>query len=293
VTELDVALRDGRTLHVYDEGDPTGTPVVVHNGTPSSGRLYEPHVADARQRGIRLIGYDRAGYGGSTARPGRSVADVAGDVAAALDALGIDSFATWGISGGGPHALACAALLADRCSAAASLASPAPWGAEGLDWLAGQGEGNVAEWEASLAGFAALEPLLRHETAEMLAGTADDLRDAMLSVLTPVDQAAISGEFGAYMYASTERALSERIDGWRDDDIAFTRPWGFAVEEIQVPVLLWQGVHDLMVPPDHGRWLAARIPGVEAHVSEDDGHLTLLSLRVPEVHAWLLERASA
>ena len=100
----------------------------------------------------------------------------------------------------------------------------------------------------------------------------------------------MTGDFGAYLYATMQRGLAERVDGWRDDDIAFTRPWGFAVEDIQVPVLLWQGVQDLMVPPDHGRWLAARIPGVDARVSEDDGHLTLVKLRVPEVHAWLLER---
>ncbi|HEY8704851.1 MAG TPA: alpha/beta hydrolase [Gaiellaceae bacterium] len=290
MTELDVTLRDGRTLHVYDDGDPGGEPVVAHHGTPSAGQLYRPHIEDARTHGIRLIGYDRAGYGASTSNPGRTVADVTGDIADALDALGIDRFATWGISGGGPHALACGALLPDRCVAVASLASPAPFDADGLDWLAGQGEGNIAEWNAALAGLDVLEPLLRAEAAQMLAATPNELRDVMLSVLTPVDQGAMTGDFGAYLYATMQRGLAERVDGWRDDDIAFTRPWGFAAEDIQVPVLLWQGVQDLMVPPDHGRWLAARIPGVDAHVSEDDGHLTLVKLRVPEVHAWLLER---
>jgi pimeloyl-ACP methyl ester carboxylesterase len=293
VSELDVTLPDGRTVHVYDEGDPAGTPVVVHNGTPSSGELYKPHVTDARHRGIRLIGYDRPGYGGSTSKPGRRIADVTGDVAAVLDALGVDHFATWGISGGGPHALACAVLLSDRCVAAASLASPAPWDAEGLDWLAGQGAGNVAEWDAALAGFDTLEPLLRDEAAKMLAATPAELRDVMLSVLTPVDQKALTGGFAGYLHRTMKRGLAKRVDGWRDDDVAFTEPWGFAVEDIRIPVLLWQGVHDLMVPPDHGRWLAARIPGVEAHISNDDGHLTLIRARVPEVHAWLLERAAA
>jgi pimeloyl-ACP methyl ester carboxylesterase len=291
VSELDVVLADGRTLHVYDDGDPDGFAVVVHNGTPSAGLLYGLHVADARERGIRLIGYDRAGYGASTSKPGRVVADVTDDIAAALDELGVDTFATWGLSGGAPHALACAALLPERCIAAASLASPAPWEADGLDWLAGQGDANVAEWKASLAGPDALEQLLSDETPGMLAGTADELRAAMLSVLTPVDQRALSGDLGAYLHAAVQRGLGERVDGWRDDDLAFTQPWGFAVEEIHRPVLLWQGVQDLMVPADHGRWLAGRIPGVEAHVSESDGHLTLID-RVPEVHAWLLERVS-
>jgi pimeloyl-ACP methyl ester carboxylesterase len=291
MTELDVTLRDGRSLHVYDEGDPGGVPIVVHNGTPSSGELYAPHVEDARTRGLRQISYARAGYGASTTKPGRTVGDVANDIADMLDSLGVDRFATWGISGGGPHALACAALLGDRCVAAASLASPAPFDAEGLDWIAGQGDGNVAEWEAALAGPDVLEPLLREDAAEMLAATPDEMRDVMLSVLTPVDQASMTGEFGAYLHATLRGGLADRVDGWRDDNIAFTKPWGFDLSVIRIPVLLWQGVHDLMVPPSHGRWLAERIPGVEAHISEDDGHLTLLDLRVPEVHGWLLEHA--
>ena len=290
MTERDVTLRDGRTLHVFDEGDPNGMPIVVHNGTPSAGQLYAPHVEDAKRRGIRLIGYDRAGYGGSTPNPGRHVGDVTDDIAAALDALEIDRFATWGISGGGPHALACGALLADRCVAVASLASPAPWGADGLDWLSGQGEGNLAEWEAALAGPDVLESLLRAEAAEMLATTPEQLRAVLLSVLSQVDQEALTGEFAAYLHATTERGLAERVDGWRDDDLAFMQPWGFEPADVAVPVLLLQGVHDLMVPPDHGRWLARRIAGVDARLGDSDGHLTLVSERVPEVHAWLLER---
>src|SRR5215510_6101946 len=123
---LDVQAADGRKLRFYDDGAPGGFPVFVHHGTPATGRLYPPHVEDARQRGIRLIGYDRAGFGDSTPRPGRIVADVVEDVAAIADALQIERFATWGVSGGGPHALACAALMPDRVAAAASLAGYAP-----------------------------------------------------------------------------------------------------------------------------------------------------------------------
>ncbi len=290
MTELDVRLLDGRVLRAYDDGDPDGRPVVVHNGTPSSGLLYGPDVADATERGIRLIGYDRAGYGGSSANPGRRVADVTGDLAQLLDALGVDRFTTWGLSGGAPHALACGALLPDRCAAVASLASPAPWDADGLDWLAGQGEANLAEWEAALAGTGSLELLLRAETAAMLAGSAEQMRAAMLTVLSPLDQDALSGAFADYLYATTAQGIGVRVDGWRDDDLAFTRPWGFEPQDIRVPVLLLQGVHDLMVPASHGRWLAERIPGVEARISESDGHLTLATERIAEVHEWLLTR---
>jgi pimeloyl-ACP methyl ester carboxylesterase len=290
VSERDVTLRDGRTLHVYDEADPNGKPVVVHHGAPSAGRLFVRHVEDAQERGIRLIGYDRAGYGGSTPSPGRSIADVAPDVEDVLDSLGVDRFATWGISGGGPHALACAALLENRCVAAAALASPAPWGAEGLDWLEGMGEGNVAEFDAVLAGGEALEASLGRDAAEMLAGGADEMRKAILSVLSPVDQAALDAEFGEFLYETMREGIGERIDGWRDDNVAFVHAWGFEPADVSTPFLLLQGVHDLMVPPSHGRWLAARIPGVDARISESDGHLTLLKDGVPEVHEWLLER---
>jgi pimeloyl-ACP methyl ester carboxylesterase len=290
VTELDITLQDSRTLHVYDEGDPDGVTVLVHHGTPSSGRLYPAAVDDARARGIRLIGYDRPGYGGSSAEPGRSVGDAAADVAWLLDALEVGRFASSGHSGGGPHSLACAALLPERCVAAAALASPGPYGAEGLDWLEGMGELNVEEFGLALAGAEALEPAIKRNQAEIFSAGPDELRQALLTVLSPVDQAAFTPEVGEFMYSVIAEGAAERIEGWRDDDLAFAKPWGFEPADIRVPVLLLQGVHDLMVPPGHGRWLAARIPGVEAEVSDADGHITLAVGRIPDVHEWLLER---
>jgi pimeloyl-ACP methyl ester carboxylesterase len=290
VIELDVTLADGRTLHVYDEGDPQGSAVVAHHGTPSSGRLSSAHVEDAAARGIRLIGYDRPGYGASSARPGRSIGDAAGDVAEVLDALGVERFATWGHSGGGPHALACAALLPDRCVAAATLASVAPYGAEGLDWLEGMGEANTRDFDALLAGPDVLEPMLLRDQAEMFSAGPDGLRQAMLTVLSPLDQAALTPEVAEWLYAVMAEGAAKRIEGFRDDNLACVRPWGFDPADIRAPVLLLQGVEDLMVPPTHGRWLAARIPGVEAEISDAEGHITLFVGRIPEVHAWLLER---
>src|SRR5581483_3132479 len=134
-----VRTSDGRTLTVREAGDPAGVPVLLHNGTPGSGLLYEPHVRDAEEKGIRLFSYDRPGYGASSRKRGRSVADCAPDVEAVCDSLGVGRFCVCGISGGGPHALATAALLPDRVAAAASLASVAPFDAEGLDFLAGMG----------------------------------------------------------------------------------------------------------------------------------------------------------
>ena len=286
--EATVRAKDGRELRIVQAGAADGLPVVVHNGTPMSRLLFRPCVEDAEQRGIRLIGYDRPGYGGSTPHPGRNVADASRDVAAIADALDIDRLATWGISGGGPHALACAALLPERVVAAASLASVAPYPAEGLDWFAGMGEANVAEFGLSLEGREALEPFLRHERDAMLAAGPAGLAEAMRTLLSPTDHAVFTGETADYMFEAFRAGNEERLDGWLDDDLAFAKPWGFELEQIDVPVLVWQGAEDRFVPFAHGEWLARRIPAVDARLSRDDGHLTLLVRRLGEVHGWLV-----
>jgi pimeloyl-ACP methyl ester carboxylesterase len=245
-------------------------------------------VVDATSRGARLVSYDRPGYGGSTAAPGRSVADAADDVRAIADALDIEKLAVWGISGGGPHALACAALLPDRVVAIASLASVAPIDAEGLDWLGGMGELNLEEFAAAKQGAEALEAYLEPQARETV--SAAGLLDFLRSLLSDVDAAVLTGELGEFLADNMNDALRPGIEGWRDDDLAFDKPWGFSVEDIHVPVQLWQGEQDRFVPFSHGEWLAARIPGVDAHLSAEDGHLTLAQRRVPQVHEWLLER---
>ena len=149
--------RDGRTLRVVEAGIPDGVPILVHHGTPGSGLFYPPWVSDAEERGIRLLGYDRPGYGSSTPSPGRSVASAADDVVAIAEALGLKRLSTWGLSGGGPHALACAALLPNLVVAAAALAPPAPYGSDGLDWFAGMGEQNVVEFGSAVGGRDQLE----------------------------------------------------------------------------------------------------------------------------------------
>ena len=278
---------DGRVLAVMEGGDPAGPAIVVHHGTPMSRLLYGPNVADAEARGLRLIGYDRPGYGDSTPQPGRTVADAATDVATIADALGIDRFATWGISGGGPHALACAALLPKRVVAAASLAGAAPYEAEGLDFVDGMGEGNVKEFGLILEGREKLEPFLRAERDALLAAGQEGLAEGMRTLLSPVDAAAFTGETAEFLFESLRVGSANRIDGWLDDDLAFVKPWGCSVEQISVPVLLWQGAEDRFVPLAHGEWLASRIPTSQAHLSPEDGHITLLVRRVGEVHEWL------
>ena len=293
MTEHSIDAGGGRVLHVVEGGEADGFPILVHHGTPGCGLIYEPHAEDAAERGIRLIAYDRTGYRGSSRHAGRSVADVAADVAAIADALGFERLATWGISGGGPHALACAALLPGRIVAAASLASPAPYDADGLDYLAGMGEDNVAEFNAALEGEQALRPFHERDAPLLAAGGPDGLREGIATLLSAVDATALQGALAAHLYDGFVGGLSSGIDGWLDDDLAFVAPWGFDLDAIALPVLLWHGVEDRFVPPAHGEWLAARIPGVEARITAEDGHLTLYENRIPEVHAWLLERAGA
>jgi pimeloyl-ACP methyl ester carboxylesterase len=289
VIELDVALRDGRTLHVYDHGEPDAHVVVQHHGTPGSGLAYPPDVAKASERGLRAITYDRAGYGGSTPNPGRSVADVVPDIEDVLDALGVERYVSVGGSGGCPHSFACGAL-SDRCLASAAIAAPTPYPAEGVDWLAGMGADNVEEFTAALEGSAALEPILQREAEELLEATPDQIKEVWSSVLPPVDAAVLTGERAEHAKHGFDRALAQGIAGWRDDDLAFTKAWGFELAEIRVPTLLWQGAEDLMVPVAHARWLAERIPGVEAHISEEDGHLSIAVGRLGEIYDWLAER---
>jgi pimeloyl-ACP methyl ester carboxylesterase len=279
----------GRVLRVREDGDPDGVPLVAHHGTPGSRLLYERWVEDASRRGIRLIAYDRPGYGGSDRHAGRSVADAAADVAAIADALGLDRILTHGRSGGGPHALACAALLGDRVAAAATLAAVGPYDAEGLDFLDGMGEDNVEELGAALQGPDVLAPLLEEFAPRILEAEPDQLVEGLKS-LSPPDVAVVNGGLAEELIAAMREGIGARRDGWLDDDLAFVKPWGFELDSISVPLQLWQGEQDLLVPPAHGEWLAARIPGVDARLSGEDGHLSVEHLRIGDAHAWLLER---
>ena len=259
-----------------------GFPVVFHHGSPSTAKLY----AKWRTDGVRLIGFDRSGYRDAPRSRGRSVADVVEEVLAIVDSLGIERFATWGISGGGPHALACAALLPDRVVAAAAIGSPAPIDARGLGWYAGFGEGNVVEFGAAEAGEVALRPMLEQEHAARAAGGVAALRDGLSTLLSGADAEVLDGPFVDYLYELMTDTGG--VDGWIDDDLAFVRPWGFELGSISVPVLIRHGEQDRFVPPAHARWLAEHIPGAEAQITPGDGHLTLYEDGIPGVHSWVL-----
>jgi pimeloyl-ACP methyl ester carboxylesterase len=204
------------------------------------------------------------------------------------DHFGFDRFATWGISGGGPHALACAALLPDRVSAAATLASVGPVDARGLDFLAGMGEDNVTEIGLAMNDHEGLRRQLEKWRSEILAADPQQIFDTLKSIISEVDAEALSGDLAEFLHASDVIGQRDGVDGWYDDDLAFTKSWGFDLGSIRVPVLLWQGRQDLMVPFSHGEWLATQIPGVDARLLDEEGHLTLAVNRVADTHEWLL-----
>jgi pimeloyl-ACP methyl ester carboxylesterase len=292
VDELTIETTDGRSLTVYDAGDPDGRPLLFHHGTPSSGAPFDRHVALARRQGVRLLSYDRAGYGESTRNAQRTVADVVPDVESIADALELERFATWGLSGGGPHALATAAGLPDRVVAVVAAASIAPPDRPELDLTEGMGEGNIVEFGLARQGEEALRPALERDFAGLGELDVSGLIEVMRPFLSDIDAAALDGELGAYLLDSFRRSVSRSVDGWVDDDLAFTRPWGFELESIRVPTLVVQGRQDLMVPWAHGEWLAQNLPSAEAWLREDEGHLTLFVNVVPHMYEWLLGRST-
>jgi pimeloyl-ACP methyl ester carboxylesterase len=282
-----VQAADGRRVDALTAGPADGRPFVFHPGTP--GGLVPPPsmVAAAGAAGLRYIQYARPGYEHSEPQRGRVVGDAASDAVAVLEHLGAGSFVTAGWSGGGPHALACAAL-APGCLGAASIAGVAPRDASGLDWLAGMAQENHAEFAAAEAGedqisafLSAAAEVLAQVTGEQVAGELGDL-------VTGADLAVLTGDFAEYLAGSFRGALTTGIAGWRDDDLAFTRDWGFEPAKISVPVSVWQGDQDAMVPFAHGQWLASRVPGARAHLLPGEGHLSLVAARAQDIVAELI-----
>jgi pimeloyl-ACP methyl ester carboxylesterase len=275
---------DGRTLAVEDAGDLDGRPVMVHGGTPSCRRLYGRSVADATSRGLRLISYDRPGYGDSTPHPGRSTADSASDARLICAALGIDRLAMWGLSGGGPHVLACAALMPDLVAAAAALCSLAPYDAVDLDWMRGFSQDAIDEVDLMRSHEPAARDLFRQGRDEMLAASPTELAHEMQAAGSRSDLDVLIAEA-----ACMQQAYEPGIEGSWDDCIAQLTPWGFDVADIAVPVLVVHGGQDRAVPFSHGQWLATHIPGAEAWLLDDEDH-GLRERHIDRVHAWLDDR---
>jgi pimeloyl-ACP methyl ester carboxylesterase len=286
-------LPDGRTVDLLVGGADAGPALVMHHGTPSDATVWLGWDDVAREHGLRLLALSRPGYATSSRRVGRTVADVAGDVAAVLDAFAVPWFVTAGWSGGGPHALATAHALAERCRAAATLAGVGPFGAPDLDFLAGMGPENHAEFAAALRGEADVRAWLSENASSFRTVTGPELADAFGGLVPHVDRDVLVGGVAEEMAVEMRRCLEHGFDGWVDDDLAFTKPWGFDVGALTVPVTVWQGDLDLMVPFAHGAWLAAHVPTAVAKPAPGHGHISLVTTYRAAIVVDLLERASA
>jgi pimeloyl-ACP methyl ester carboxylesterase len=277
VTTHQVVVADGRVLEVLTAGPSQGTPVVFHHGTPFAAVPYAPAVRGVVARGARLVCWSRPGYAGSTSQPGRRVADVGADARDVLDALGHDRFVTMGWSGGGPHALACAAELPERCEAVALIAGVAPFELDDLDFLDGMGPENIEEFGLAVSDGEEFADFLAQASAPLASLTGPDMAEALGGLVSDVDKAALTGDLADFMARALAAAVSAGTSGWHDDDMAFVRDWGFDLDGVRCPVAVWQGAQDRMVPYAHGVWLASHLRGARPHFSPDEGHISLFA----------------
>jgi pimeloyl-ACP methyl ester carboxylesterase len=282
-------LADGRNLDVVVSGPPDGRVLVFHHGTPGSPTRAMTDVA--HRLGLRFVTFWRPGYGQSTRKADRNVADVAADTAAVLNFVGIGRCLIAGWSGGGPHALACGARLAERVAAVAVIAGPAPYPADGLDWTAGMSEENVEGLGVSLQGEAAERPYIEAARTQILQAAPAEIVAGLGDSLPPVDQAALAGDTGEDMAGNFQEGLRLGVDGWIDDDLSGVNPWGFEVAEVAVPTTLWQGTEDRLVPVSHGEWLAQRVPGMVAHIEQGEGHVSIGTTNMDRILQELVEVA--
>lgn len=288
----DLELPGGRILQYFiDAAGPTdGSLLVFHHGTPAAGPLEPEILLAARAHGFTVVEPVRPGYGASTRQPGRTVRDIASPVAALAHHLGHDRFVTVGASGGGPHALATAALLPDRCAGALTVGGVGPYGEPDLDYLAGTGEDNILETEAALSGEDDLIAFLEPYAASLAQVTGENLIEELSSLLPRADRSYLTGEAAERQAEIFRWAVRTGIWGWFDDDVAFLRPWGFSLSDVAVPVSVWHGAEDLMVPLAHAFWLVKHLPDAVPHLLEGEGHLSLvahLDSGMAELRGWL------
>jgi len=273
---------DGRSVEFMTAGDIAGDTVVYIHGTPGSGLLMSSFSEMAVARGLFLIGITRAGYGGSTRRAARSVADFVDDVRCVLDHLGRGSYVAIGWSGGGPHAIACAAVD-PQCRQAISLAGVAPV-VDDFDWTEGMGPENVEEFARAREGGPEYEESMAQAATELAAMTADTIIEVFGGLISPVDAASMSDPaVRASMAESLAYGVSAGPGGFIDDDQAFLRDWGFNLRDITTPVTLFYGDEDLMVPATHGHYLAKTLPNVTAHHLAPEGHISIPLNFLPEI----------
>ena len=263
---------DGRTLAFFERGAADGVPTIACHGTPGSRYTRHPDPQMYERHGVRVVCYDRPGYGRSDPHFGRSVADAAEDVVAIADELGFERFVVVGGSGGAPHALACGALLADRVIRVGALVTPAPSDDDSFDFNEGLADLNVREFAAAQQGPEAIEAFLQ-PYVDGIRADVDAVIEEILSELPEVDRKLASRPaVRAVMKEGFSEAVRQGSRGWADDDLAFAKPWGFELEDVTAETRIWQGELDVLTPRGHGEYVASRLPNARFELLEGGGH---------------------
>lgn len=268
-------LTDGRFFEYFDNGIASTSAIIFHHGTPAHASLWGSWLELAASRGVRALSYSRAGYGISDRNEGRTVLTNNNDIRELLDSLGIREFISIGWSGGGPHALATTMMTGNK--GAITLAGVGEYGAADLDFLAGMGPENEVEFGEALKGEATIAAWMEENAHPFKEVSADEIREALGGLIGDADKKALDGVIADEYATATRKGLAVSFDGWIDDDIAFIQPWGFALSEISIPVLVWQGDQDLMVPHAHSYWLEKHIPTAKLNFVPGHGHLSLIA----------------
>jgi pimeloyl-ACP methyl ester carboxylesterase len=267
-------LRSGRELEVLDNGVDSTRAIVFHHGTPASASLWSQWFTYAAEAGIRAISYSRAGYGTSDRDYGRSIVSVNKDISEVLESKGIEKFVAIGWSGGGPHALA--NTLLENNVGAITLAGVGAYGVDDLDFLEGMAQENYDEFGASLQGEDVIQQWFIDNASVFKSAGGAEIREAFGGLISDADKKSMEGSFADVIAAAIRSGLAVSFDGWVDDDVAFTKPWGFDLSSINKPVKIWQGDQDFMVPHAHSHWLKKHISTAELTFIPGQGHVTLL-----------------
>ena len=267
-------LSSGRELEVLDNGVDSTRAIVFHHGTPASASLWSQWFTYAADLGIRAISYSRAGYGTSDRDYGRSIVSVNKDISEVLASKGIERFVAIGWSGGGPHALA--NTLLDTNVGAITLAGVGAFGVDDLDFLEGMAQENHDEFGASLQGEDVIQKWFVDNATAFKSAGGVEIREAFGGLISEADKKSMEGSFADVIASAIRSGLAVSFDGWVDDDVAFTKPWGFELGTITKPVKIWQGDQDYMVPHAHSHWLKKHISTAELTFIPGQGHVTLL-----------------
>jgi pimeloyl-ACP methyl ester carboxylesterase len=285
-----VTLPDGRTLGYAEWGDPAGSPIIVLHGTPGCRLNRHPDNAKIAATGAKVVTYDRPGYGASDRHRGRTINDCVADITALADSLGIEQFAVTGGSGGGPHCLAVAAGLPDRVTRAACIVGVAPYDVLGEEFYDGMDPENIKEFGWALEGEERLDVELAREAAGMLSRMAEDPATILGDFDIPeADRAILSRpDIATVMKAAITECVRNGVWGWADDDLAFTKAWGFDPASIRVPTAVWWGSKDVLVPPSHGEWIARTVPNAVTRVDHSGGHQADPDTHIQTLYPWLI-----